>query len=88
MLFSIYLNFENICQIEQDSTISLKNLEKCLKSIKISYKIENLNDFEINREVGSDKVFDYDSVREEIFIYNSKKKTIKNKKWDEFYGNS
>jgi hypothetical protein len=80
LLFSIYLNFENICQIEQDSTISLKNLEKCLKSIKISYKIENLNDFEINREVGSDKVFDYDSVREEIFIYNSKKKTIKNKK--------
>lgn len=68
------MNFENICQIEADSTISLKNLEKCLKSLGLSFILERLNEFEINREVSNDRIFDYDSVKEEIFIYNSKLK--------------
>lgn len=66
------MNFENICQIEPDSTISLKNLEKCLKSLGLTFLIESLNEFEINREITNDRIFDYESVKEEIFIYNSK----------------
>ncbi len=70
----MFMNFENICQIEPNSTISLKNLEKCLTSLGLPFILKRLNEFEINREVSNDRIFDYDSVKEEIFIYNSKLK--------------